>query len=105
MAVPNVIFCVVAIGLACRELRVSAGEYVAAWLWPVGLTLVPAAVWWAIGQPAADYPSIATVVLAGLVPYAVLVVGAEVIRRGAAWSAAGRPPAPVRPPFSAARSR
>jgi O-antigen/teichoic acid export membrane protein len=105
VAIPNLVFCVVAIGLACRELRVSAGEYAAAWLRPVGLSLIPAAVWWAIGPPAADYPSIVAAVLAGLVPYAVLVGGAEVMRRGAAWSAAGRPPAPARPPFSAARSR
>ncbi len=105
VAVPNVVFCGVVIWLACRELRVSAGEYAAAWLWPVGLTLIPTAVWWAIGPPAADYPSLAAAVLAGLVPYAAVVGGAEVIRRGAASSAAGRPPAPVRPPFSAARSR
>jgi O-antigen/teichoic acid export membrane protein len=105
VAVPNVIFCVLVIGLTCRELRVSVTEYVVAWVRPVGLTLIPAAVWLAIGPPAADYPSITAEVLAGLVPYVVLVVGAEIIRRSSAWSAGGRRPVPVRPPFAAGRSR
>lgn len=97
VAVPNVLFCVVVIGLAAAELRVTVREYLAAWLKPLAAAGVSAAVWLAVGEPAATYPAVAAAALAGLVPGAVVVAAFETagrVRRRSS-SARDRLPAPA----------
>ena len=73
VALPNAIFCVFVVGHTLRLLRLPPGEYLRAWARPLAFTLVPLAVWLALGPPAADYLALATTVAAGLVPYALAV--------------------------------
>lgn len=77
VAVPNVLFCVVVIALTAKQLGVSAGAYFGVWVKPLAASVVPLAVWLAVGEPAADYAAIAVGVAAGLAPYAAAVGLAE----------------------------
>ena len=77
VAVPNVLFSLAVLVAAGRILGVGAGEYLAAWARPLGLTLVPAAVWLGLGDCPADWGPLVTFGAAGVVPYAVLVAACE----------------------------
>ncbi|MCU0702909.1 MAG: polysaccharide biosynthesis C-terminal domain-containing protein [Fimbriiglobus sp.] len=87
VAVPNLLFCAVVIGLTAKELGVSAGDYFRVWWKPLLANAVPLAVWLAIGGPAPDYGAIAAAVAAGLLPYAAAV---GLLERGRALLARGR---------------
>ncbi|MDB5313391.1 MAG: hypothetical protein JWO38_7593 [Gemmataceae bacterium] len=85
VAVPNVLFCLFAIGYACRTLDVRAGRYlVAAWLRPAGAACVPAAVWWVVTPADPAWLGIAAGIATGLVPYGIVVAGVELGGRLAA---------------------
>jgi len=74
VAGPNVLFCLFAIGYACWTLDVSTGRYLrASWLQPVLAACVPTAVWWFRAPAEPTWLSIAASILAGLLPYAVVV--------------------------------
>jgi O-antigen/teichoic acid export membrane protein len=74
VAVPNVLFCLFAIGYACLILEVKAIRYLrTAWLSPVTLASVPAAVWWLATPIEPSWTGIAVGIAMGLLPYALLV--------------------------------
>jgi O-antigen/teichoic acid export membrane protein len=78
VAVPNVLFCLFAIGYACRTLAVGAGRYLlTAWLRPLAAAAVPMAIWWLVTPADATWVAIATGIAVGLAPYAVVVAGVE----------------------------
>jgi O-antigen/teichoic acid export membrane protein len=82
VAGPNVLFCLFVIGYACRVLDVPPGRYLlAGWARPLAAACVPAAVWWFVTPTAPTYAAIATGLAAGLVPYAAVVAGVEVLGR------------------------
>jgi O-antigen/teichoic acid export membrane protein len=84
VAVPNVLFCLFAIGYACFVLEVKATRYLrAAWLSPMVLGLVPATVWWFATPVEATWVEIAAGIAMGLVPYGAFVLSTE-------WLAASR---------------
>jgi O-antigen/teichoic acid export membrane protein len=84
VAVPNVLFCLFAIGYACFLLEVKARHYLRrAWLSPLALALVPAVVWWFVTPVQARWVEIATGIVMGLVPYGACVLVTE-------WLAASR---------------
>lgn len=77
VAVPNLLFCVVVIGHACRVVGVSGWEYLAAWRKPMLAGLVPAVVWLLIGSVEPNWSAIGTAIGVGLVPYAIVVTAIE----------------------------
>jgi O-antigen/teichoic acid export membrane protein len=78
VAVPNVLFCLFAIGYACRVLGVGVGRYLyTGWLSPLALATVPAAIWWFVAPTEASWRAIAQGIGMGLAPYAVLVSSIE----------------------------
>jgi O-antigen/teichoic acid export membrane protein len=103
VAVPNVLFCLFAIGFACRTLSVSPGDYlIGAWLRPAAAAAVPAVVWWFATPVEGTWLAIATGLAVGLVPYAVAVGVAELrgpLRRlqVAAMPDSFQPASPVHP--------
>jgi len=77
VALPNVLFCLFAIGYACRVLDVSAVRYVrTAWLRPLAAASAPAA-WWALNSSEGTWLGIATGIGLGLIPYTLAVAIAE----------------------------
>jgi peptidoglycan biosynthesis protein MviN/MurJ (putative lipid II flippase) len=90
VAGPNVLFCLFAIGFACRTLSVSASRYLwQAWTRPLAAAAVPAIVWWFATPVEATWPGIAAGLASGLIPYAIAVGAIE-------WVAAIRQRAPER---------
>jgi O-antigen/teichoic acid export membrane protein len=89
VAVPNVLFCLVVIGYACRVLEVRVWRYlVTGWLRPLAAGCVPAAVWWFVTPVEASWGEIALGITTGLVPFAAVVAGMEcsaATRSGANW--------------------
>jgi O-antigen/teichoic acid export membrane protein len=80
VALPNVLFCVFVITYACRTLDVGIPQYLfASWFKPLCAACAPALVWMAVTPAAPTWPAIALGILAGLVPYAVVVVVIEVL--------------------------
>ena len=77
VAVPNLLFCAVVIAYTARQLGASAADYAAAWLRPAAACSVAVAVWLGFGAPEATWVGIGTAILAGLLPYAVLVAAIE----------------------------
>ena len=78
VAGPNVLFCLFAIGYACRTLEVPVWRYLlTAWLWPTCAAVVPAASWWFIAPVEASWVGIAVGIVAGLVPYGIAVAALE----------------------------
>ena len=77
VAGPNILFCAIVIGHTLRVLGVSGRDYAAAWAGPLAAGVVPAAAWLALGRPPAAWPDLAATVVAGLVPYAVVVAVVE----------------------------
>jgi O-antigen/teichoic acid export membrane protein len=83
VAVPNVLFCLFAIGYACLVLEVRISQYVlATWVKPLVAVGVPSSIWWFATPVEASWQAIAIGIGMGLVPYifAVMVLeGAPVI--------------------------
>jgi O-antigen/teichoic acid export membrane protein len=78
VAGPNVLFCLFAIGYACRTLDVSAGRYLlTAWLRPLTAACIPAASWWFITPVEPTWLGIAVGIVSGLVPYGIAVFALE----------------------------
>jgi O-antigen/teichoic acid export membrane protein len=78
VAVPNVLFCLFAIGFACRTLAISPGNYLkGAWLKPLAAAGLPALIWWFTTPVAASWGAIAAGVAGGLTPYAIVVLALE----------------------------
>ena len=78
VAVPNVLFCLFAIGYACFVLEVSVGRYLlSSWLKPLAAVVVPVAVWWAVTPAEPTWGAIATGIGLGLVPFVAVVIGIE----------------------------
>jgi O-antigen/teichoic acid export membrane protein len=85
VAVPNVLFCLFAIGYACFVLDVSVGRYLrASWLKPLVAVCVPVAVWWFVAPAEPTWSAIAWGIGMGLVPFALVVAGMELAPRLAA---------------------
>jgi O-antigen/teichoic acid export membrane protein len=77
VAVPNVLFCLFAIGYACRILEVPAGRYLQqAWLKPLIAAVLPT-LWWAIVPSEGTWLGIVSGIGLGLIPYALAVFIAE----------------------------
>jgi O-antigen/teichoic acid export membrane protein len=78
VAVPNVLFCLFAIGYACFVLDVSIGRYLlASWMKPVIAAGVPTVIWWFATPVEASWRTIGLRIGMGLMPYALIVVGLE----------------------------
>jgi O-antigen/teichoic acid export membrane protein len=76
VAGPNVLFCLAVIGYTVRVLGVSVRSYVTAWAPPFAAAVAPTLIW--AGAPAsATWGGIASGLLTGLVPWAVIVFGIE----------------------------
>ncbi|MCE9566653.1 MAG: polysaccharide biosynthesis C-terminal domain-containing protein [Planctomycetes bacterium] len=85
VAVPNVLFCLFVICYACYVLEVGATRYLlTSWLKPLVASCVPAAVWWFVTPAEATWLGIAVGIATGLVPFAIVVAGIEMIPRLAA---------------------
>jgi len=85
VAVPNVLFCLFAIGYACFVLEVGLGRYLlASWLAPAGAACVPAALWWFATPVEATWTTITLGIGMGLAPYvavvAVIELGPHLVR-------------------------
>ena len=80
VAVPNLVGCLVVIAYTCRVVGVPVGEYVRrAWLMPLALLAVPAAVWLLATDAGSlrGWGELIPAGAAGLVPYALAVLAAE----------------------------
>lgn len=78
VAVPNVLFCLFAIGYACHVLDVSAVRYIGnAWVKPMLAAAAPAAWWSLIPADGSTWLGIASGIALGLLPYAAAVALAE----------------------------
>lgn len=79
VAIPNLIFCGIVIAYTRRLLEVSWAEYLRnGWSRPVLAAAIPMGIWTSIGSPDATWPSIASAIAAGLVPYVGVAVGLEI---------------------------
>jgi O-antigen/teichoic acid export membrane protein len=85
VAAPNVAFCLFVIAYACRTLNVSAKIYLfTSWLKPLCAACVPAVAWRLLAPAEPTWASIALGVVAGLGPYACVVLWTEFVPRVAA---------------------
>jgi hypothetical protein len=83
--VPNVLFCLFAIGYACSVLDVRMMRYLAAsWVKPLVAVCVPVGVWWWVTPAEPTWTAIASGIGLGLVPFALIVAGMEFAPRLAA---------------------
>lgn len=103
VAIPNVLFCLFAIGYACSVLEVRFWHYLlTSWVRPLGAAGVPMVIWWLATPVEAAWNAIATGIGMGLVPYAIVVGAAELlpatigIRRASARGVPAIRPASVR---------
>jgi len=79
VAIPNVLFCLVVIALACRTLQISAMVYLKrSWLQPLLASGVPTLVWLAMTPAEATWSGIGMGIATGLVPYLLVVIAIEV---------------------------
>jgi O-antigen/teichoic acid export membrane protein len=77
VAVPNVFFCLFVLGFTLKQLGISWRSYATAWLRPLGLMLLPVAIWLGLGNADASWPSIFGKGFAGMVPYVIAVAITE----------------------------
>jgi O-antigen/teichoic acid export membrane protein len=91
VAVPNLVFCVAVIAVTARELGATAADYALACVKPFLAGVVPAAVWFALGDVEPTWLAIGTAIAAGLGPYAVAAAAAEFGRQ----ALASRSPTPT----------
>lgn len=81
VAVPNVLFCLFAIGYACSVLEVPIRHYLlGAWLKPLLVAVVPACIWWFVSPAEATWLGIGSGIAWGLLPYAIAVGLSEWLR-------------------------
>ncbi len=82
VSVPNVLFCLFAIGYSCHVLEVRIGIYVAkAWLKPLLLACPPGVIWWLITPVNASWGEIGMGIAIGLLPYTMCVALVELLPR------------------------
>jgi O-antigen/teichoic acid export membrane protein len=82
VAAPNVLFCLFAIGYSCHVLNVTIGRYLLhAWLLPLALACLPAAIWWFVTPVSASWMEIGMGIAIGLLPYTLCVAALEVAPR------------------------
>jgi O-antigen/teichoic acid export membrane protein len=92
VSVPNVLFCMFAIGYCCRVLDVSIGRYLMrAWVKPLVFAIPSAVIWWFVTPVTASWIEIGVGIGIGLIPYAACVALVEVAPRIALFSKAIRP--------------
>jgi len=78
VAVPNLAMCLWVIGHTARGLGVSLRMYVGdGWLRPLVAAIVPISVWLCVAWPIAGWARLFAAIVAGLVPYAVVVLALE----------------------------
>jgi O-antigen/teichoic acid export membrane protein len=78
VAVPNVLFCLFVIGFTLRTLGISLRDYLRiGWRKPMLANLLPLAIWLTLGEPGPAWPAIGFGIVAGLLPYGLLVGGIE----------------------------
>jgi O-antigen/teichoic acid export membrane protein len=75
VAIPNVLFCVATIVIACRSAGIDGRSYVRAILTPIVISLVPVAIWVAMGPTEPHYATIISRGLVGVVVYGVGLIG------------------------------
>ena len=81
VAVPNVFFCLFAIGYACSVLDVPIRRYLlGAWVKPLLVAVVPASIWWFATPAEATWLGIGSGIACGLLPYAIAVGLSEWLR-------------------------
>jgi O-antigen/teichoic acid export membrane protein len=85
VAVPNVLFCLFAIGYACSVLDVPVWRYLlTSWLKPMAAVSVPTAVWCFATPADASWSAIVIGVGMGLLPYSLVVAGIELSTKATA---------------------
>lgn len=79
ITVPNVLACAIVIGYTCRVAGIGWGHYLrTSWLRPLALVVVPTAVWLTMDvAELTTWGKLISVGIAGLVPYALVVVAVE----------------------------
>jgi O-antigen/teichoic acid export membrane protein len=86
VAVPNLVMCVWVIAHTARGLGVRIGRFLAeAWARPLIAAMMPLAVWLFVGWPVTGWGSLFAVIMAGLVPYAAMVLASERTPRQLPW--------------------
>lgn len=92
IAVPNALFSLAVLAVAGRIVGVAPGDYLSAWARPLACSLVPAAIWLALGDCPAEWPKLVQFGAAGMIPYALVVAACEwgrgLLPRAPAWSRA-----------------
>jgi O-antigen/teichoic acid export membrane protein len=82
VAVPNVLFCLFAIGYVCVVLEVSIGRYLlTSWTRPLVATGLPMVIWWLATPVESTWGAIAQGIGIGLVPYILVVMSIELAPR------------------------
>jgi O-antigen/teichoic acid export membrane protein len=77
-ALPNLAFCMFAIGYTARLLAVKWRAYFSSsWLKPLAVASVPALVWLGLDVPIRGWADFGSALLAGLAPYVLIVLSAE----------------------------
>ena len=80
VAVPNVLFCLFAIGYACAVLEVRFLHYLlSSWAKPLAAAGVPIVIWWFATPANASWRMIALGIGMGLVPYGIVVSVVELL--------------------------
>ena len=74
VTVPNLIFCVVTIAMACRATGTTRREYLVTWANPLSVVLVPITIWLWLGPVLPTWPGVIGGVAMGIVPYVVVVL-------------------------------
>ena len=100
VAVPNVLFCLIAIAYVCRVLEVTATSYLLhAWFKPLVLACVPAIIWWLLVPVRATWIEISLGIGIGLFPYVLSVALVELTPRIILWSKEIRRPQALSQPL------
>jgi len=77
IAVPNVLFCLFVLGFTLKQLGIPLRTYTAAWLPPLAMLMLPVTIWFILGEPEPDWPSIFGKGIAGMIPYCIAVAFVE----------------------------
>ncbi len=80
ITIPNMLFCVTVIGFTMHLLKVNRRDYLMAWIKPLFALSVPVTIWLAMGEAEASWPSIVRHIMAGLIPYGLIVLLMETVR-------------------------
>jgi O-antigen/teichoic acid export membrane protein len=81
VALPNLIFCVVTIAMACRATGTTRQDYLATWLNPLLAVMVPVVIWVTLGPVEPTWPAVFGGVAMGLGPYAIAVLALASVGR------------------------